>query len=109
LPGRKFVFIFYPQRLKHHVLLHALFGHELCHAALRTNRTGAAIANDVHVKLEQTGPLSSEAALNTWANDPSAPATHRQAVQKDPMHLPERIRKSWLGELSCDLFGLALF
>ena len=40
---RRFVVVAFPRPLKHHVLLHSLFGHELGHTALYTPTAGTAI------------------------------------------------------------------
>jgi len=109
------VTISFPRPLKHHVLFHSLFGHELGHAALDTSTSGAVLYGSVLTALRATGPLSSAAALNAWLHDKAAPAdiqgalTAYSTARKIPFQLTDRSRAAWLEELMCDLFGLAAF
>jgi hypothetical protein len=71
---RKFAFIAFPRPLKHHVLLHSLFGHELGHTALHTVGAGSILQNDVITALQSAGPLANAAAMDAWIHDSAAPA-----------------------------------
>jgi hypothetical protein len=114
----KFAFINFPRPLKHHVLLHSLFGHELGHTALHTAGDGSAgkvLQATVLPALRSAGPLRQVGALNLWICDSAAPlevkaqltkfqATHGRVFSIDNYYYFE-----WLDELICDLFGLLLF
>jgi hypothetical protein len=112
---RRFLVIAFPRSLKHQVLLHALFGHEVGHTALHTAIAGSYLQGEVLSALIATSPLKDVAAMNTWV----ASADADQSV-KDELALfsakagrnfsfTQESRNSWLIELICDLFGLLLF
>jgi hypothetical protein len=114
----KFAFINFPRPLKHHVLLHCLFGHELGHTALHTAGVGSSgqmLQTGVMAVLQSVGPLTSVNELNSWLHDPSAPAEIKnelntyQTIYGTPFELDEFYYLNWLDELVCDLFGLLLF
>jgi hypothetical protein len=111
----KFAFIAFPRPLKHHVLLHSLFGHELGHTALHTVGAGTILQNDVMRALQSSGPLASIGAMTSWLHDSAAPtAIKRELNQYQLMTgsayaMTEYYRLQWLDELICDLFGLLLF
>jgi hypothetical protein len=112
---RKFAFIAFPRPLKHHVLLHSLFGHELGHTALHTVGAGSILQNDVITALESAGPLANAAAMDVWIYDSAAPAeikrelNHFQAMNGTQYTFDDHCRLDWIVELICDLFGLLLF
>jgi hypothetical protein len=119
LPGttsqRRLAVVAFPRPLKHHVLLHTIFGHELGHTALYTARLGAALKRDVVGALISSGPLRDATAMNSWLNDSSTPpevqtelARYARA-QGSKFSFTDQFRSSWLVELICDLFGLLLF
>jgi hypothetical protein len=111
----RFAVVEFPRPLKHHVLLHILFGHELGHTALHTNGAGRILQNNVMAQLSSRGPLSSSAAASAWLNDPNAPSELRQELQSYASRygslyvLDDYYRQMWLDEFVCDLFGLLLF
>lgn len=104
--GRRFVIVAFPRSLKHHVLLHMLFGHEVGHAALETTVAGDALLKDVVAKLTVSGPMSDETSVNKWLNANDSPIDVKSA---QPHYLSEDYLNSWIVELTCDLIGLILF
>lgn len=111
----KFAFINFPRPLKHHVLLHSLFGHELGHTALHTVNAGSILQNDVMAVLQSSGPLSSDTAMDGWIQASVAPPqikrelNHFRSGAGFQYTFETYYRLSWLDELICDLFGLLLF
>lgn len=114
----KFAFINFPRPLKHHVLLHCLFGHELGHTALHTAGLGSAgsiLQSQVLAQLQSSGPLGSVTSLTAWLHDTSAPAEIKielaryESTYGAPYTLDNYYYLKWLDELICDLFGLLLF
>jgi hypothetical protein len=112
---RRFVIVAFPRSLKHHVLLHSIFGHELCHTAIFTTTAGGVIHAAVVPNLIAAGPMKDEASINSWLQAPSAPQEVKdllasyQAAVGNAFHLFNYYREQWLVELICDLFGLLLF
>lgn len=110
----RFAIVSFPRSLKHHVLLHTLFGHELGHTAQDTYVVDAKIAALVQEALASAGPLSSAAAANAWLSDILAPPEVKAelellTISGAPIVFAEVDVKSWLTEMICDLFGLMLF
>lgn len=113
--NQRFAFIAFPRPLRHHVLLHTLFGHELGHTALHALRIGPSLQSKVIAPLEKDGQLASSVDVTTWLNDPSAPVEvknelglfHTKTGQLYSFLDYDRLQ--WLSELFCDLFGLLLF
>lgn len=111
---RPFVVVAFQRSLKHHALFHSLFGHELGHTALQTPSAGAVLNTQVIGTLTSSGPMSSEAAINSWLNSPAgqqalANSLPRSQAKAGQALVTDDHRLSWLIELSCDLFGLILF
>ncbi|HEX8062522.1 MAG TPA: dCTP deaminase [Allosphingosinicella sp.] len=105
LGTRRILVIAFPRQLKHHVLVHAIFGHELGHPAARTDDPGR-IAQAVLERME-AGPLANDAAARAWVDDPKAPAVvQRERRRGGTVHYN---LDDWRTELFCDLFGLFLF
>jgi hypothetical protein len=113
--SRRLVVVAFPRTLKHHVLLHTIFGHELGHTALYTVGPGSVLKRQVVRALISSGPLRDLAAMNTWLHDAGAPPevkaelTRYAQTQGAKFAFTEQLRDSWLVELICDLFGLLLF
>ncbi|RTM04137.1 MAG: hypothetical protein EKK33_35355 [Bradyrhizobiaceae bacterium] len=112
----KFAFVAFPRPLKHHVLLHSLFGHELGHTALHTVGAGTILQNKVMAALQSRGPLSSAAAMTAWLHDKSAPLEIKAELHRyetlnagASYKMADFYLLSWLDEFVCDLFGLILF
>lgn len=111
----RFAVVEFPRPLKHHVLLHVLFGHELGHTALHTDGAGRILQREVMAELSSRGPLSSSVATSAWLNDPNAPNEVQQDLQRHSSQygpsfvLEDYYRQMWLDEFVCDLFGLLLF
>lgn len=91
----------FPRSLKHHVLFHAVLGHELCHSILEFGENGKALQSKAVSALMREGPLSSIGDFDRWI------ASVNQS--KSGEQQSERKRASWLRELICDLFGILLF
>ncbi len=111
---RRLVVVAFPRPLKHHVLLHTIFGHEIGHTALYTVGPGAVLKAEVVPALISSGPLRDLPAMNAWLHQTSAPQEvkaelARYAAQRSRFDFTEQLRSSWLVELICDLFGLLLF
>jgi hypothetical protein len=97
---RRFGIVAFPRSLKHHVLLHTIFGHELGHAALYASEAGRILKADVVPALRRTGSFATEAAANAWLTS---------RFGQGGFKLNNLAFTSWLVELICDLFGLLLF
>lgn len=112
---RRFLVVAFPRSLKHHVLLHALFGHEVGHTALYTTVAGGILQGEVISALIASGPLKDLASMNAWLNSAAA----HQDVKNEliahttqhgwPFVFTKENRGHWLIELICDLFGVLLF
>lgn len=111
----RFVVVAFPRSLKHHVLLHAIFGHEVCHTAFHTATAGGVLHRQVVPALTNAGPLLDATAATDWLYHAKAPADVQLALKQYSstygwkFELAEEFRQSWLVELMCDLFGLLLF
>jgi hypothetical protein len=112
---RPFVIVAFPRSLKHHVLLHAIFGHELGHTALETAGIRSAFHKEVLQPLIEKGALSSEGLATDWLNVANAPTIVSDALDQFESEFGrtyafiEADINAWVGELACDLFGLILF
>ena len=110
----RFVTIHFPRQLKHHVLLHALFGHELGHAAINIPEPKELLKAAAHA-LSSAGPMSSAAAMTKWIQDSSAPAEVRNELSRYKLKHRNDFQFStnaylrWHLEFVCDLFGLSCF
>ena len=110
---RRFVIVSFPRQLKHHVLLHSIFGHELGHSALIT-QYGKTVAGPIRPTLVAEGPLENTTKMAAWLGDANAPAdvAARMARLKHddgPFQVHPDMLESWKKELLCDLIGLLLF
>jgi hypothetical protein len=112
---RRLVVVAFPRPLKHHVLLHSIFGHELGHTALYTAVPGRILKTDVVRALISSGPLQDLNSMNSWLHDTNAPSEIKTELAKfeksqhSKFKFTDQLRESWLVELICDLFGLLLF
>jgi hypothetical protein len=85
--------------LKHHVLLHAILGHEVGHSATWSQT----VFKDIDAACAPLGDidtLSTSEKLIKWAEKASP-----EVVPKLKLRV-EEARRLWLRELLCDLFGL---
>jgi hypothetical protein len=111
----KFAFIAFPRPLKHHVLLHSLFGHELGHTALHTVTAGNILQNEVLTALQADGPLQNPSEVTAWLSSAAAPIQVKDELNRylkgtgRAFVFIEPFRLQWLDEFICDLFGLLLF
>jgi hypothetical protein len=111
--GRRIFTIVFPRTLKHHVLLHAIFGHEIGHAAWTIPRHRAELRDKVLKPLRNTGPLTSISQATLWLRDPSAPTPvqdlRSQYGDDSYTEINRNQLDSWFQEFMCDLFGLVTF
>ena len=111
----RFAIVAFPRPLKHHVLLHTIFGHELGHTAQSTTAAGALLRLNVRDALSASGALSSVSKLTSWIHHANAPPGVKNDLaswlqdEGSNYTFQEYHRQSWLDELICDLFGLLLF
>ena len=112
---RRFFIISFPRSLKYHVLLHAIFGHEVGHAALQASNSAMILQHQAVPELTRKGPMASVADASGWLNASSAPDEVKgilaEFLQKQgrKFQFGETIYLYWLIELTSDLFGLLLF
>jgi hypothetical protein len=111
--GRRVFTIVFPRTLKHYVLLHAIFGHEIGHAAGTIPRHKAELRDKVLGPLRGAGPLTSVSQATLWLRNPSAPAAIQDLRNQygDPSYteINRNQLDSWFQEFMCDLFGLVTF
>jgi len=113
--NHRFAIVAFPRPLKHHVLLHTIFGHEIGHTAQHTNDAGDLIGTTVADELTAAGHLSAAAEITRWLNDPGAPKEIKNNIAQYladngvSYTFPEVYVEKWVEELICDLFGLLLF
>lgn len=110
--GRRIFTIVFPRTLKHHVLLHAIFGHEIGHAAWTIPQHQAELKNRVLGPLKSSGPLTSTSQATLWLQDLNAPAEVVDLRnQYDPSYsqIDHNKYELWFQEFMCDLFGLVTF
>lgn len=112
---RRLYTVAFPRQLKHHVLMHALFGHELGHATFYSNRPKVELfsgseppSKKIISILRREGPLRDCAAAMTWLNSKEAPEGVAGRI-RGAAPLTEGNLSHWLVELVCDLFGVMLF
>lgn len=99
----------FPRQFKHHVLLHALFGHELGHMALRATESGRENHDRVLPAMAATH-LQSPQVLTSWLRSAPAPGEISSLLTEDPSYKFNDVSvENWIVELTADLFGLVLF
>lgn len=107
--NRRIIIVAFPRQLKHHVLLHAIFGHELSHTAINAERPGKIMSTSVLPKARR-GRLQDQTQATIWLNCENAPESVKAALEKDPkFEFAEQSLVNWRQEIICDLFGLKLF
>ena len=107
--SQRIAIVAFPRQLKHHVMMHAIFGHELGHAAFYTNVSGDILRNRVIPALREAGPLQTKDTLTAWLQLGNAPQIIKDRVAKGlPKIQPVQVEQ-WSLELMCDLFGLLTF
>jgi hypothetical protein len=92
--------IVFPRSLKYHVLLHAILGHELGHAAWTIPDLRKAFLDDVVEPLIGESCLSSEKRYRSWLQ--------RQFHIRIRAEDADEIIDNWKEEFFCDLFGLVV-
>jgi hypothetical protein len=111
---RRLYTVAFPRQLKHHVLMHALFGHELGHATFYSSRAGNLFSTDpLSIRLtkilRREGPLRDAAAVMAWLRSEKAPERVKRKIKGITATITEANLEHWIVELVCDLFGLAIF
>jgi hypothetical protein len=106
---RRMFTVAFPRQLKHHVLMHALFGHELGHATFYSGGGREAPSKRIISILRREGPLRNCASAMSWLTSASAPPEVSERVGRATASLNESKLSHWLVELVCDLFGLMIF
>ena len=103
----RIMIVAFPRHLRHHVLLHSIFGHELCHPALKSGQAMETLFDDV-IPAMRRGPLQDRVRLSAWLDHADAPERVGRSVRAGLAITDEQLR-DWRFELLCDLFGLVLF
>lgn len=112
---RRLYTVAFPRQLKHHALMHALFGHELGHATFYSSPGSGLFSSaeppSIRITniLRREGPLRDSAATMDWLRSEDAPAPVAARMERVTGKISESNLKHWLVELVCDLFGLAIF
>lgn len=112
---RRLYTVAFPRQLKHHVLMHALFGHELGHATFYSSRpaglfsSGEMLSQRIMTVLRREGPLRDSASTMAWLRSENASQPVRDKMARVTGSITESSLAHWLVELVCDLFGLAIF
>jgi hypothetical protein len=96
---RRIVVIAFPRQLKHHVFYHAIFGHELGHAALKSKHVNQINIQEITPQLARRH-LRSPEVMEAWIGSIGGHIAGQ---------VTEAVRTNWLHETICDLFGLVLF
>lgn len=110
--GRRIFTIVFPRTLRHHVLLHAIFGHEIGHAAWTIPQHKSDLRSNVIEPLRASGPLNSTSQATGWLRDLAAPAAIaelRDQYSDEYSDIKRNQLDSWFQEFMCDLFGLVTF
>jgi hypothetical protein len=111
---RRIMIVAFPRQLKHHVLLHALFGHELAHTAAITPKTVSEVdpakTMKAAIDLFEEGPLHDGAKATEWFRRADAPDQVKSITARNgSFRFRSKSLISWRREIVCDLFGLLLF
>lgn len=105
----RIIIVAFPRQLKHHVLVHAIFGHELGHTMYDFDRSGGVIHRRAMPVLRR-GVLQDVVQARDWLASDDAPAAIRNA---DPVVrnavFSDQTLTNWRQEILSDLFGLVLF
>ena len=105
---RRILIVAFPRQLKHHVLLHAIFGHELAHPAINAQKPGLIVRTSVMPILTER-ILRDETQVLEWLKRDDAPLSVRNDPALRTHTFPASAVKNWRIEIVCDLFGLLLF
>jgi hypothetical protein len=112
---RRLYTVAFPRQLKHHVLMHALFGHELGHATFYSSRasglfhSGDPLSVQMTKILRREGPFRNVRSTMDWLRSQEAPGEVVKRLARTSGSISETNLEHWLVELVCDLFGLAIF
>ena len=106
---RRLVTVAFPRQLKHHVLMHAIFGHEIGHAAFFSAQSKPICRSTIVPAFQDKGPLKSPQDLTAWLTSAEAPAEVSSKVARHSSRINKKQLANWVLELTCDLFGLRIF
>lgn len=109
-PGqRRIIVVAFPRQLKHHVLLHAIFGHELSHTAINAEGPGLGMKTSV-LPNARRGHLQDSTQATRWLRRDDAPEKVKAVMAAEStFEITEQSLVNWRQEIICDLFGLRLF
>ena len=108
LGERPIIIVAFPRQLKHCVLLHSIFGHELGHTAMDATRTGGLLKTKV-LPFLASGSLADGEAARAWLRSQDAPSHVQKAASDGKFEFRQPWLDNWYKEILCDLFGLRLF
>jgi hypothetical protein len=91
--------VVFPRTLKRHVLLHAIFAHEIGHAVRLRSFLDNQLQDAIIRPLLASGPLKREADLRAWVRK------HHQ----DDWTTDADTCDAWAEEIACDIFGALCF
>ena len=94
--------IIFPRILKHNVLLHGVFAHEIGHAALYTSRLANIIRTRIFRAIVNGTDLQDVTAFGKWYALTFGPPV-------PPSSQLQEMLDSWTEEIFCDLFGAKCF
>ena len=108
---RPLTVVAFPRQLKHHVLMHTIFGHELGHTAFYTPTAAGICKNRVVPAIRHGGHLRNTRTVTDWLRLPDAPQSvrERMAARSSDQLFSQNHLDHWLREIVCDLFGLLVF
>ncbi len=106
---RRLVTVAFPRQLKHHVLMHSIFGHEIGHAAFFSTGSKPICKGKVVPGLRALGPLHTPNTVMDWLRDDDAPKHIRGRFPVGCNPIARQNLDHWILELICDLFGLMIF
>lgn len=105
---KRIMIVAFPRQLRHHVLLHAIFGHELGHPATKSDATMPVIFGSA-IPILQRGPLRDNVQMQRWLELQDSPEAVKVQIGTENAQFSSDKLRDWRFEILCDLFGLLLF
>jgi hypothetical protein len=117
---KRIINVVFPRTLKHHVLLHAIFGHEIGHAAWAIPDLRAKLDKQVIAPLFKGTPLENAVSAEQWITAATRPKVVSDYLLAWKMHPnmehdftfsgpKNKTLLNWQQEFFCDLFGAVVF
>ncbi len=115
---RRILNVVFPRTMKHHVLLHSIFGHEIGHAAWAIPALRSALRTSVIEPLFKESRLETPAEAEKWIQDPARPPEITKYLSDWAIRHTHPFtflgpnnwaHYSWQQEFFCDLFGVVTF